>query len=53
MPCYEEGVAAAVGVFFDQRAETSGDGADHAAGDGEEAGVAEVAGVVLKTFSLL
>ena len=45
---HEERTAAAGGVFFEEGAEAGCDGADHLAGDGEEAGVAEVAGVVLR-----
>ena len=46
--CHEEGTAAAGGIFFEEGAEAGGDWADHFARDGEEARVAEVAGVILK-----
>ena len=46
--CHEEGAAAAGRVFFEEGAEAGCDWADHFAGDGEEAGVAEVAGVILR-----
>lgn len=45
---HEEGAAAAGGVFLEEGAQAGCDGADHFAGDGEEAGVAEIAGVVLR-----
>ena len=48
VPRHEEGAAAAGGVFFKEGAQAGCDGADHFARDGEEAGVAEIAGVVLK-----
>lgn len=48
VPSHEEGAAAAGGVFFEKGAQAGGDRADHFAGDGEEARVAQVAGVILE-----
>ena len=45
---HEKGTAAAGGVFLEEGAEAGCDGADHFARNGEEAGVAEIAGIVLR-----
>lgn len=50
MASYEKGAGASGGVFFEEGAEAGGDRFDHFAGNGEEAGVAEVAGVILWNF---
>lgn len=47
MTGYEKRVGGAVGVFFEELAQAAGYWGDHFAGDGEEAGVAEVGRVVL------
>jgi len=45
---YQEGAGASGGVFFEEGPEAGGDGFDHFAGNGEEAGVAEVTRVILE-----
>lgn len=47
VPGHEERAAAASRVFLKEGAQAGGDGADHFAGDREEARVAEITGVVL------
>ena len=50
MTGYEQGGGSAGGIFLEEGAQAGGEGGNHAAGASEEAGVAEVAGVVLMSL---